>query len=338
MRRPGADGETRRPGRSEKVSKKVVVTGASGFIGSHLCERLLSEGYEVTGVDCFTDYYSPERKRGHLEKALGSDNFTLVEEDLNSCDLPSLLQGAECVFHLAAQAGVRRSWGSEFFHYIESNILATQRILEALKELDSVKLVHSSSSSVYGETLDLPMTEEHPLRPISPYGATKLSAEHLCELYRVNFGVSYVALRYFTVYGPRQRPDMAFSRFITSALYGEAVEIYGDGRQTRDFTFVADAVEANILASRYTGRESIFNIGGGSRVSILDVLGMIERILGERLDIRFLDRAKGDVLDTWADTSSAKRELGFCPTVNLDYGLEGQIDWYRAHIQLKEGG
>lgn len=313
---------------------KMVVTGAAGFIGSHLCERLLAEGHRVVGVDCFTDYYSPDRKRAHLAAVMAHGRFDLVECDLNGCDLPGLLNGAACVFHLAAQAGVRRSWGTEFTHYIESNILATQKILEALKGLESVRLVHSSSSSVYGETADLPMREEHPLKPISPYGATKLSAEHLCELYRVNFGVRYASLRYFTVYGPRQRPDMAFSRFITAALRGDRIEVYGDGAQTRDFTYVTDAVEANLLASRYDGPQHIFNIGGGSRISILDVLRGIEEEVGLPLDVHHRERAKGDVTDTWADTSRARAELGFAPAVSFDEGLRREIAWYRDFLKI----
>lgn len=319
------------------MSGRVVVTGAAGFIGSHLCERLLDEGFEVVGIDSFTDYYSPRRKRGHIRRSLESSRFTLIERDLNDCDLAGLFDGAECVFHLAAQAGVRRSWGSEFSHYTSANILATQGVLEALKESGSARLVNSSSSSVYGETKDLPMKEDHALVPVSPYGATKLSAEHLCELYRVNFGVEYTSLRYFTVYGPRQRPDMAFSRFITSALEGDAIEVYGDGRQTRDFTFVSDAVEANMLALRYAGPERIFNIGGGSRISILDVIQIMEKEIGAPFDVRFLGRAKGDVTDTWADTSRAREELGFEPSVSIERGIGEEIAWYRAHLERGEG-
>ena len=306
----------------------AVVTGAAGFIGSHLCERLVADGWKVVGIDAFTDYYSPARKRRHIESLLGSPRFSLAEEDLCHCDLEPLLEGAGCVFHLAAQAGVRRSWGSEFAHYIEANILATQRLLEALKKRD-IPLIYSSSSSVYGETRALPMREDHPTAPVSPYGATKLSGEHLCELYRVNFGVRYVALRYFTVYGPRQRPDMAFSRFITAALEGGSIEVYGDGTQTRDFTYVSDAVEANLLASAYDGKQRIFNIGGGSRSSILDVLQIIREQTGGEPRISFLERARGDVHDTWADTGRAAGELGFSPTVGLAEGLRREIDWYR---------
>jgi nucleoside-diphosphate-sugar epimerase len=319
------------------VSERVVVTGAAGFIGSHLCERLLDDGFDVTAIDSFTDYYDPRRKRAHLQRALAADRFTLVEQDLNTCDLADLFDGVRCVFHLAAQAGVRRSWGTEFSHYTEANILATQRVLEALKSIGSVKLVHSSSSSVYGETVDLPMKEAHPLAPVSPYGATKLAAEHLCELYRTNFGVDYASLRYFTVYGPRQRPDMAFSRFITNALTGRALEVYGDGRQTRDFTYVGDAVEANMLAMSYSGPERVFNIGGGSRISVSDVIRIMEESIGTAFDIRHLDRAKGDVTDTWADTSRARAELGFEPSVPIEKGIEEEIAWYRARLERSEG-
>ncbi len=319
------------------MSGKAVVTGAAGFIGSHLCERLLDEGFEVLGVDAFTDYYSPDRKRLHLASCAGRPGFALAEEDLAICDVSRLLEGASCVFHLAAQAGVRKSWGGEFARYIESNILATQRLLEALKERPGIPLVHSSSSSVYGETRTLPMREDHPTVPLSPYGATKLSGEHLCELYRLNYGITYRALRYFTVYGPRQRPDMAFSRFITASLEGTSIEVYGDGRQTRDFTFVADAVEANIRAMRYDGPLAVFNIGGGSRASVLNVLDVIGRELGGRLDAHFVDKEKGDVTDTWADTSRARDELGFMPRVGLEEGIRREIEWYRSYSRSSEG-
>ncbi len=312
------------------MSSKALVTGAAGFIGSHLCERLVSDGWSVTGIDSFTDYYDPRRKRENISGLAGSKDFTLVEEDLNSCSLAAHLDGASCVFHLAAQAGVRRSWGAEFSHYIDSNILATQKLLEAMKDT-GIPIVYSSSSSVYGDTRDLPMHEEHVTSPVSPYGATKLSAEHLCELYRVNFGVRYVALRYFTVYGPRQRPDMAFSRFINAALGSGEIEVYGDGKQTRDFTFVLDAVEANVLASRYGGEEKIFNIGGGSRSSVLDVIEIIRRETGGDPPVRFMEKARGDVVDTWADTSKAAAELGFAPTIGLEEGLRREIEWYRNH-------
>jgi nucleoside-diphosphate-sugar epimerase len=319
------------------VSGKAIVTGAAGFIGSHLCERLLEEGWDVVGVDSFTDYYSPERKRLHIASLRGRAGFTLVEDDLVACDIKRLIDGAECVFHLAAQAGVRRSWGGEFSRYVEANIIATQRLLEGIKDAPDTVLIHSSSSSVYGETRELPMREDHATVPLSPYGATKLSAEHLCELYRLNYGVRYRALRYFTVYGPRQRPDMAFSIFITAALSGGHLDIYGDGAQTRDFTYVSDAVEANMLALRYDGPFTVFNIGGGSRVPLLEVVGILERELAARLDVRFIERARGDVKDTWADTERAGRELGFRPRVGLAEGLRNEIAWYREHLETAEG-
>jgi len=316
---------------------KALVTGAAGFIGSHLCEKLLQEGFEVVGIDSFTDYYDPERKRGNIEGLIGDSSFRLIEEDINEANLDEILEGVDVVFHLAAQAGVRRSWGTEFTHYTECNILATQRVLEALKGR-RIKLVHSSSSSVYGETMMLPMKEEHPLRPVSPYGATKLAAEHLCELYNYNFGVRYVALRYFTVYGPRQRPDMAFSRFIVGALREGRVEIFGDGEQTRDFTFVSDAVEANLLAMKYEGERRIFNIGGGSRISINGVVDLMEDILGRRIERVYLERAKGDVSNTWADTSLAAGELGFKPSVSIEEGLQSEIEWYSENLAGGGGG
>ncbi|OQX85583.1 MAG: hypothetical protein B6D63_01990 [Candidatus Latescibacteria bacterium 4484_7] len=320
------------------MAERVIVTGAAGFIGSHVSERLIDEGMDVLGIDCLTDYYSPDRKRLHLRDLIKSDRFDFLERDLNELDLEEVLGGACCVFHLAAQAGVRSSWGAEFTRYVDSNILATQRLLEALKEHKEIKLIYSSSSSVYGDTKLLPMKEDHPLNPISPYGATKLSGEHLCELYHYNFGIRYVALRYFTVYGPRQRPDMAFSKFINSAFKGVRIEVYGDGRQTRDFTFVSDAVEANILAMKYDGDERIFNIGGGSRVSVLEVLDIIAEEMKTELDVKFIDREKGDVLDTWADTSRAKGELGFVPKVSLGDGIAEEIDWYRRYLQMGGGG
>ncbi len=313
------------------MSSRVMVTGAAGFIGSHLCERLLEDGLEVTGIDSFTDYYSPGRKERNISRALDNSNFRLIREDLNFCDISGLLDGVECVFHLAAQAGVRRSWGEEFEYYVDSNIRATQRLLESIKKKGAIRLIYSSSSSVYGDCRELPMQEEHPLRPVSPYGATKLTGENLCELYHHNFGMKYAALRYFTVYGPRQRPDMAFSRFITSAMRDESIEIYGDGRQTRDFTYVSDAVEANVLAYHYRGNDRIFNIGGGSRVSLMKVVNMIGEITGTSMKKEFCQPAKGDVRDTWADTERARSELSFKPRIKLEEGIASEIEWYRKH-------
>ncbi len=319
----------------EKPRDKALVTGAAGFIGSHICERLIGEGYQVTGIDSFTDYYNPGRKRRHLRKIISDPRFELVEDDLNRCDIGELLDDVSAVFHLAAQAGVRKSWGEDFICYVDSNITATQKLLEAVKDLGGVRIVYSSSSSVYGETEKLPMSEDDQLKPVSPYGVTKLSGEGLCELYRYNFGIDVVSLRYFTVYGPRQRPDMAFSRFLSSAITGGRIEIFGDGTQTRDFTFISDAVEANMLAMDYRGDQSIFNIGGGSRSSILKVLDIIRGISGSELEVDFIEKARGDVTDTWADTSRAEKELGFRPRIDLKEGLRREFEWYRNHIETE---
>jgi UDP-glucose 4-epimerase len=318
-------------------TESVMVTGAAGFIGSHLCERLLDEGHAVTGVDSFTDYYSPARKRRNLDALRGRAGFRFVEEDLVTADLDRLLEGAGGVFHLAAQAGVRASWGKDFKPYLDSNVFAVQRLLEAVKGRPGTRIVHASSSSVYGETAELPTGEDAAKTPRSPYGATKLAAEHLLELYRLGFGVTYRALRFFTVYGPRQRPDMAFSRFIEAGLAGEPIEVYGDGSQTRDFTYVADAVEAAVLAYRYDGPETVFNVGGGSRTALGDVIGVIAAELGVRFDVRGAPRAKGDVADTFADTSRARRELGFAPRVAIAEGIRNEIAWYRAYAAEREG-
>ncbi len=317
--------------------ERVVVTGAAGFIGSHLCERLLQEDFAVAGIDSFTDYYDPRRKRRHLASLVGREGFRLIEEDLATADIDRLLADAGGVFHFAAQAGVRSSWGADFKPYLDANILATQRILEAVKNRPGLRLVHASSSSVYGDARELPTREDHPTAPRSPYGATKLAAEHLLELYRANYGIDYRALRFFTVYGPRQRPDMAFSRFIQAGLAGEPITVYGDGSQTRDFTYVADAVDASLAAFRYGGRERIFNIGGGSRVSLTEVIDLLGDSLGVRFAARRSEPAKGDVTDTFADTSRARRELGFAPRVALAEGVRNEIEWYREYLAVSEG-
>jgi nucleoside-diphosphate-sugar epimerase len=307
--------------------EKVVVTGAAGFIGSHLCERLLEEGFEVTGVDSLSDYYDVRIKRDNLAGSLEHQHFTFVEQTLNAMDLDELLEGASYVFHQAAQAGVRKSWGKDFDEYIEANIRATQKLLEAAKGKKLKKLVYASSSSVYGDTVRLPMSESHLVRPVSPYGVTKLSGENLCLLYKKNYLVPVVALRYFTVYGPRQRPDMAFHKFILGALLGRPVEIYGNGTQTRDFTYIDDIVEANILAAKYSGEESIFNIGGGSRITLNVVLDIINECCNGKLDVRYSDPVRGDVMHTFADISLAQREMEYIPKMALQEGIQHEVEW-----------
>lgn len=306
-----------------------LVTGAAGFIGSRLCARLLENGHAVTGVDCFTDYYPRPMKEAHLRPVLGRPGFAFVEADLDEADPAALLRGREAVFHLAAQAGVRASWGRTFAVYLKDNVRVTQRLLEAAKDLPLGVFVFASSSSVYGLTPDLPTRESSPLRPLSPYGVTKLAAEQLCLLYAHNYGIPAVALRYFTVYGPGQRPDMAFHRFFKAMAAGEPVTIYGDGRQTRDFTYVDDIVSAN-LAAAVSGRPGeVYNIGGGHRERLEDVIALMEDVSGTRAVLRREEPRKGDAPDTHADIAKAAAELGYAPSTVLRDGLAREWDWMR---------
>jgi nucleoside-diphosphate-sugar epimerase len=317
---------------------KLLVTGAAGFIGSAVCERLLEMGHQVRGIDCFTDYYPRRLKELNLEVARQHQGFELLEADIMEVAPRVLLDGVEAVIHLAAQAGVRRSWGDNFAIYTHNNVLTTQRLLEAAKELGGIRVVYASSSSVYGDTSDLPMRETSACWPVSPYGVTKLAAEHLCGLYNRNFGVDTASLRYFTVYGPRQRPDMAFHRFIRSLLEGAPIRLFGDGGQSRDFTFVSDIVGATVAAA--LARDSaggVFNVGGGSRVSVNQVIEMLEEITGRTAQVERLEVAKGDVRDTEADTGRARELLGYRPQVSLAQGLAAETDWVKSvHQVLKE--
>jgi nucleoside-diphosphate-sugar epimerase len=307
-----------------------LVTGVAGFIGSHLAERLLREGHRVIGVDAFTDYYPRTVKMANLGPLLGESGFRLVELDMAHADLGPLVAEADFIFHQAGQPGVRASWGKEFEVYVRSNVLATQRLLEAVRGSTRLRrLVFASSSSVYGQSRDLPLGEDSVPQPFSPYGVTKLAAEHLCLLYHANYGVPTVALRYFTVYGPRQRPDMGFHRFIHAALQDRPVVVYGDGEQTRDFTYVADAVEANWLALGAGAVGQVFNIGGGSRCSVNQVLATLEDILGRLIRRERRPPQPGDVRHTWADTTRARDLLGFSPRVSLREGLAHQVEWLR---------
>jgi nucleoside-diphosphate-sugar epimerase len=308
--------------------KAALVTGTAGFIGSHLAERLLAEGWQVTGVDCFTDYYSRSAKEQNLASLIGRPGFAFVEADLVSVDLRPLLAGKAVVFHQAGQAGVRASWGEHFELYTRNNILATQRLLEAVKGSDLHRFVYASSGSIYGDAKALPITEDTVPQPVSPYGVTKLAGEHLCGLYHVNSGVPTVRLRYFTVYGPRQRPDMAFHKFIRAMLRGERIPVYGDGEQTRDFTYVSDVVEASVRAiDAPVGR--VFNVAGGSRVTLNHVIGTLEELVGQPALMDRQERQAGDQRHTWADTSVARETLGYVPRVGLHEGLATEVGWLR---------
>ena len=314
---------------------KALVTGAAGFIGSHLAGLLLDRGAEVTGLDCFTDYYARSIKEANLGHNRGRGGFRFVEARIQDADLPALLDGVTHVFHLAAQAGVRKSWGRDFRTYTENNVEASQQLLECCVGLPLERFVYASSSSIYGDNAAIPMREDARPQPVSPYGVTKLAAEQLCYLYHVNHGVPATSLRYFTVYGPRQRPDMGFHRFIRAAIAGDAISLFGDGEQTRDFTFVADAVAATAAAGTRGVPGRAYNIGGGSRVSINEVLEMIGQVAGTPLKVRREPAQKGDMRDTFADTSLAKADLGFAPAVTLEEGIEAEYRWLSTTPALR---
>jgi UDP-glucose 4-epimerase len=306
---------------------KAVVTGAAGFIGSHLSTALLDRGFEVLGIDCFTDYYPRPIKEANLDLNRSRSGFTFLEVRLQDADLGAILDGATHVFHLAAQAGVRKSWGSDFRIYTSNNVDASQQLLEACVNRPLHRFVYASSSSLYGDNVSIPMREDALPQPISPYGVTKLAAEQLCHLYHVNHGVPATSLRYFTVYGPRQRPDMAFNRFIRASLAGDPITLYGDGEQTRDFTFVADAVAATMAAGDRGVPGRAYNVGGGSRVSMNQVIDIIGRVAGRPLEVRREPAQKGDMRDTYADTTLARADLGFAPSVTLEQGIEAEYRW-----------
>jgi nucleoside-diphosphate-sugar epimerase len=311
---------------------KRIVTGAAGFIGSNLAETLLNQGEQVIGIDHFNDYYDVSLKRKNISFLEHHPNFQLVEGDIQTLDWATLLQDVDIVYHQAAQAGVRASWGDGFRAYTERNINATQVLLEAAKNAKSLKrLVFASTSSVYGNAETLPTYETICPQPVSPYGITKLAAERLCWLYYYNFDVPVTALRYFTVYGPRQRPDMAFHKFFKAFLEDQAIPIYGDGQQTRDFTFISDAVAANLAAgSAPEAVGEIFNVGGGSRVVLTEVLDTIDAIVGKPVRREHTENAMGDARHTAADVSKAKKLLGYAPKVSLKEGLAQEWEWIKS--------
>lgn len=309
---------------------RALVTGAAGFIGSTLADRLLQQGADVVGIDCFTDYYPRSLKERNLARARQSARFAFVDDDLLDVDMASLLDGVTHIYHLAAQAGVRRSWGRDFDVYVSNNISATQRLLEACAGRPLERIVYASTSSVYGDEASIPMREDQRLQPVSPYGVSKLAAEHLGYLYHVNHGLPFVALRYFTVYGPRQRPDMGFHRFLSATMNGRPLVRFGDGEQTRDFTYVADAVSAAVAAGTAGVPGRVYNIGGGSRVTVNHVFEIIGGLVGQPVRIEQQPPQKGDMRDTYADTSRAAAELGFAPSITLEQGLAEEYAWLRS--------
>jgi UDP-glucuronate 4-epimerase len=305
---------------------RYLVTGCAGFIGSTLTDALLGDGCEVLGVDAFTDYYERSVKESALAAARDHSSFTLLEHDLAVGPPPKdALEGLDGIFHLAARPGVRASWGARFEAYVSDNILATHAIAD-VAGARGIRLVFASSSSIYGDALAYPTPEDTPPSPISPYGVTKLACEHLLAAHARDSGLEHVALRYFTVYGPRQRPDMAFSRLVTALASGGEFEIYGDGSQSRDFTFVADAVAATIAAMRDARVGATYNVGGGSEAALRDVVALVAELAGRSLNVRYGERAAGDVKRTLADTSRIRAELGWEPRTDLRAGLAAQLD------------
>jgi nucleoside-diphosphate-sugar epimerase len=304
---------------------RALVTGVAGFIGSHLGERLVDSGVSVVGIDGFTDYYDPGLKRANLERLGRSEGFELFEGSLRELDLGDCLAGVDVVFHLAAQPGVRRSWGREFEVYLNENLLATQLLLEASRDAGIDRLVFASSSSIYGDAERMPTHEDAAPRPVSPYGVTKLAGEHLCRLYFSRFDVPIVMLRYFTVYGPRQRPDMAFTRFIQAAADGAAIEVFGDGQQSRDFTYVDDAVSATVAAASSGRPGEVYNIAGGSQATVLEVIESLRELVGHEVTVRHLPPVPGDARHTSASVEKAVDDLEYAPRTPLSEGLSRQV-------------
>jgi nucleoside-diphosphate-sugar epimerase len=313
-----------------------LVTGAAGFIGSHVSRELLRRGWKVRGVDNFADFYAREIKEDNIADLRQHGDFELLEEDLVDCDPDHLLRDIKGVVHLAAQAGVRTSWGQDFRTYSDSNILATQRLLESCRDSGVERFVYASSSSLYGETQELPLREDAPLLPLSPYGVSKLAAERLCRLYWKNFGVPTVSLRYFTVYGPGQRPDMAFHRFIRAMLTDETFRIFGTGEQTRDFTFVGDIVDVTIAALTAGPPGMAYNIGGGNRVSLKHVVDLMAKLTGAVPRIEHESFEDGDMMHTMADISLAGRELHYAPSTGIEDGLAAEIEWMKKLLEKEK--
>jgi len=305
---------------------KTLVTGCAGFLGSHLCEALISRGHSVVGIDCFSDYYPRSLKESNLAGLRDTHAFTMLEADLAQAPLEHLLEGVDVIFHLAAQPGVRLSFGEGFSAYLRDNVQATQRLLEAAAGRELKAFVYASSSSVYGDQDSYPAREDAPLRPVSPYGATKVITEQLAGAFWRSAGVPVVGLRYFTVYGPRQRPDMAFASFLDRVLAGRPLSVLGDGRQVREFTYVQDVVHATIAAAERGHRGAVYNVGGGVPVSLVKVIELLEELLDRPIAVEHQEAGRGDPRRTEADITRAVRDLGYAPSTSLREGLAAQLD------------
>jgi UDP-glucuronate 4-epimerase len=313
---------------------RALVTGCAGFIGSHLTESLLDDGVSVIGIDCFNDNYGRPQKLRNLRRVSDWENFEFAPIDLARGDLSDLVVECDVVYHLAAEPGVRASWGQRFESYVRNNVVATQHLLEAACAQELDRFVYASSSSIYGQAEQLPTSEDVIPRPFSPYGITKLTGEHLCLAYHANYGVPTVLLRYFSVYGPKQRPDMAFTRFCRAALQGERIQVFGDGRQTRDFTFVGDVVQATRAAAATPNLEGrVYNIGGGARVSLSEAISALGDLVGKEIGVDHLPWLPGDLRDTGAAIDKARADLHYEPVTDLRNGLSAQVEWVSAGLQ-----
>lgn len=310
---------------------RALVTGAAGFIGSHLCEALLAEGHTVRGVDAFTPAYDTDVKQRNVRTVSADPEFDLVRTDLRTAELAPLLDGVDVVFHLAGQPGVRPSWAAGFRPYVEHNVVATQRLLDAAQQHRTLhRFVYASSSSVYGNAARYPTRETDTPRPHSPYGVTKLAGEHMCAVYGANCGVPTTMLRYFTVYGPRQRPDMGIHRFVAAALLGMPLPVFGDGTQVRDFTFVADVVAATLRAGTADLTPgTVVNVAGGSSISVNELIDVVERETGKTVAISRLPQQAGDVRATGGAIEVADELLGWRPRVRIEDGVAAQVAWQR---------
>lgn len=309
---------------------RTLVTGVAGFVGSSLADRLVADGHEVVGIDCLSGYYDPALKLANLENLNGHKAFEFHKADLRDADLEMLLDGVDVIFHQAGQPGVRSSW-AEFDSYMVNNVMVTERLAQAASEAGITRFVFASSSSIYGDAATFPTSENTVPLPKSPYGVTKLAAEHLCGVYARSFGLPVVSLRYFTVFGPRQRPDMAMHRLVEAAIEGTSFPIYGDGSQVRDFTYISDVVEANLLAA---GAEvepgRVYNVAGGGSHSLAEVIEAIEAIVGRPITLDPRGAQAGDVDRTGGLTDAARGELGWTPRVSLVQGLTQQVEWHQA--------
>ena len=310
---------------------RALVTGAAGFVGSHLAKALLARGDTVLGVDCFTPYYDRSAKEANLAGACAHERFELTEADLRTCDIEALLSGVDAVFHQAAQAGVRLSWSDGFADYVGHNVLATQRLLEAVQcARPSARVVYASSSSVYGNQARYPTVEADLPKPFSPYGVTKLAAEHLCGLYAENWGVHTVSLRYFTVFGPRQRPDMSIHRLCQAAVDGSTFPRYGDGTQIREFTYVSDIVAGNLgAAERDVAPGTYLNLAGGAEITLNDLIALVGDVAGAPVAVEPGPKMPGDAFRNGGAIDRAREVLDWSPQVSLRDGLAAQIAWHR---------